>query len=105
MQTNRSTFSILFYINTSKTKKSGKCPIIGRISIDGENTAFSTGLDILPSDWDAGSGKVVSKSSESLIVNRQIENYKMEIEKHYRNMLESKGYVTAGMLNPTCITS
>jgi site-specific recombinase XerD len=98
MQTNRSTFSILFYINTSKTKKSGKCPILGRISIDGENTAFSTGLDIIPSDWDAGSGKVISKSNESLIVNRQIENYKMEVEKHYRNMLENKGYVTAEML-------
>ncbi|MDR0507986.1 MAG: hypothetical protein LBH32_14375 [Dysgonamonadaceae bacterium] len=98
MQTNRSTFSILFYINTSKTKKSGKCPILGRISIDGENTAFSTGLEILPSNWDASSGKVVSKSSESLIVNRQIENHKMEVEKHYRNMLENKGFVTAEML-------
>ncbi|MDR1372089.1 MAG: LD-carboxypeptidase [Dysgonamonadaceae bacterium] len=98
MQINRSTFSILFYINTSKTKKSGKCPILGRISIDGENTAFSTGLEITPSDWNVGSGKVVSKSSESLIVNRQIENYKMEVGKHYRNMLENKGYVTAEML-------
>ena len=50
MQHNRSTFSILFYINRGKAKKSGKCPIVGRISIDGENTAFSTGIDILPSD-------------------------------------------------------
>jgi site-specific recombinase XerD len=98
MQPNRSTFSILFYINTSKIKKSGKCPILGRISIDGENTAFSTGLDILPSDWNAGSGKVISKSSESLTVNRQIENYKMEVEKHYDNMLENRGYITAEML-------
>jgi hypothetical protein len=79
-------------------KKSGKCPVLGRISIDGENTAFSTGLEILPSLWDAGSGKATGKSSECLSVNRQIENYKIKVEKHYRNMLENKGFVTAEML-------
>jgi len=50
MQNNRSTFSILFYLNSGKMKKSGKCPIVGRISVDGKNTALSTGLDIYPSD-------------------------------------------------------
>ncbi|MDR1368721.1 MAG: site-specific integrase [Dysgonamonadaceae bacterium] len=98
MQTNRSTFGILFYINTSKTKKSGKCPILGRISIDGENTAFSTGLEILPDDWNAGSGKATGNSKEIIEINRQIENYKTEVGNHYRNMLENKGYLTAGML-------
>ena len=53
MQINRSTFGILFYLNTSKTKKSGKCPIVGRITVDGKSTTFSTGLDILPEQWDA----------------------------------------------------
>ena len=96
MQYNRSTFSILFYINASKAKKSGKCPILGRISIDGENTAFSTGMDILPSGWDAGSGKATEKANS--LINRQIENYKAEIEKHYREMLETKGFVTAEMI-------
>jgi hypothetical protein len=64
MQNTRSTFSLLFYINTSKIKKSGKCPIVGRISVDGENTAFSTGMDILSSDWNAHSGLAVGKSKE-----------------------------------------
>jgi hypothetical protein len=50
MEHNRSTFSILFYLNTSKKKKSGKCPIMGRISVDGESKAFSTGMDILPNE-------------------------------------------------------
>lgn len=48
MQINRSTFSILFYLNTSKKKKSGKCPLVGRITVDGKSTAFSTGLELLP---------------------------------------------------------
>ena len=91
---NRSTFNILFYINRSKTKKSGKCPILGRISVDGENTAFSTGLDILPVDWNANLGKMTNDNA----INQQIENIKSSIEIHYRNMLENKGFVTAEML-------
>ena len=98
MQNIRSTFSLLFYINTSKTKKSGKCPILGRISVDGENTTFSTGMDVLPSDWNAGSGLATGKSKESLAINKQIGDYKTEVEKHYRNMLENKGFVTAEYL-------
>ena len=94
MKRNRSTFSVLFYINRSKAKKSGKCPILGRISIDGENTAFSTGLDILPVEWNANLGKTINNNA----VNQQISELKTEIESHYRTMLETKGFVTAEIL-------
>jgi site-specific recombinase XerD len=98
MQNARSTFSLLFYINTSKTKKSGKCPIVGRISVDGKNTAFSTGMDIHPSDWDAGSGMATGKSKECLAINRQIQNYKSEVAGYYKSMVGDSGYVTAESL-------
>jgi site-specific recombinase XerD len=98
MQNTRSTFGLLFYINTSKEKKSGKCPILGRITVDGKSTAFSTGLETLPSDWDAGRGMATGKSKENLAVNKQIEACKAEISGCYRNMLEEKGYVTAESL-------
>jgi integrase len=98
MQNTRSTFSLLFYINTSKTKKSGRCPIVGRISVDGKNTAFSTGLDIHPTNWDTGSGMATGKSKECLAINRQIQNYKLEVETHYRDMVGNSGYVTAESL-------
>jgi len=98
MQNNRSTFSILFYLNTSKTKKSGKCPVVGRISVDGKNTAFSTGLEIYPTDWDAGLGVAVGKSKESLEINKKIEVCKSELSGHYKTMLENRGYVTAEAL-------
>jgi integrase len=98
MQNTRSTFGLLFYINTGKTKKSGKCPIVGRISVDGKNTAFSTGMDIHPTDWDAGSGMATGKSKECLAVNRQIQNYKSEIAGYYKSMVGDSGYVTAESL-------
>lgn len=98
MQTNRSTFCILFYLNTSKIKKSGKCPIVGRISVDGKSTAFSTGLDVLPEQWNAKSGLATGKGKEIDNVNRQIESYKNEITNHYKDMVNKNGYVTAEYL-------
>lgn len=98
MQTNRSTFSILFYLNTSKKKKSGKCPIVGRISVDGKNTAFSTGLELFSEQWNAQSGLAIGKSKEIDSINHQIESYKTEITNHYKNMVSKNSYVTAEYL-------
>ena len=98
MKKNRSTFAILFYLNTSKTKKSGKCPIVGRISIDGKSTTFSTGLEILPEQWDAKSGLATGKSKDVNDINRQIENYRIEVTNHYKDMVNNNGYVTAEYL-------
>lgn len=96
MQTNRSTFSILFYLNTSKKKKSGKCPVVGRISVDGKNTAFSTGMDILPDDWNVSTGLAVGKHNTP--INWQIEDFKTKLELHYKDMVSKNGYVTAEYL-------
>ena len=98
MQYTRSTFSVLFYLNRGKAKKSGKCPILGRISVDGKNTAFTTGLEIHPSDWDAGSGTATGKTKEIIAINQKIEDFKSEISVHYQNLTEEKGYVTAEVL-------
>lgn len=98
MQKNRSTFGILFYLNTSKAKKSGKCPIVGRITVDGKNTTFSTGLELFPEQWDAKMGLMAEQSKETKDINRQIENYRTEIAGHYKTLLDTKGYVTAESL-------
>lgn len=98
MQTNRSTFSILFYLNTSKKKKSGKCPVMGRISVDGKNTAFSTGMDILPDQWDAKAGLATGKSQEAKDVNQKIEKLHTQLIEYYKTLVESDGYVSAEAL-------
>lgn len=98
MKTNRSTFSIFFYPNTSKTKKSSTCPIVGRITVDGKNTTFSTGLEIMPDDWDSQSGTAKGQSKESVSINKQIDKSRNEISSHYNNMVNNNGYVTAEAL-------
>lgn len=98
MKTNRSTFSIFFYPNTSKTKKSGTCPIVGRITVDGKNTTFSTGLEIMPDNWDNQIGAAKGQSKELISINKQIEKLHKEISSHYNNMVNNNGYVTAEAL-------
>ena len=98
MKTNRSTFSIFFYPNTSKVKKSGTCPIVGRIAVDGKNTTFSTGLEIMPDDWDNQSGTAKGQSKESSAINKQIDKCRNGISSHYNNMVNNSGYVTAKAL-------
>jgi site-specific recombinase XerD len=96
MEYNRSTFSILFYLNTSKKKKSGKSPVMGRISVDGKSTAFSTGIDILPSEWNALKGLATGK--DNISVNKQIGNCRTKLEEYYKTMVENYGFVTAELL-------
>ena len=71
---------------------------MGRISIDGESKAFSTGMDIEPKQWDAGKGIAIGKSNETIAINKQIETFKSELEQHYRNMVENQGFITAELL-------
>jgi hypothetical protein len=98
MQNNRSTFSILFYLNTSKKKKSGACPVMGRISVDGKSTAFSTGMDLIPDRWDAKQGTAIGNTKEESNINKQIEKYRAELDGHYKTLLETKSYITAESL-------
>ena len=98
MQINRSTFSILFYLNTSKKKKSGKCPLVGRITVDGKSTAFSTGLELFPEQWDSKQGLATGKSKEETDINKQIEKYRSDLTGYYKTLLETKSYITAETL-------
>ena len=55
----RSTFKLLFYTNRQKVKKNGKCPVMGRITLDGKVSQYSTGLEVEPEFWDTGARKTL----------------------------------------------
>ena len=53
------TFKLSFFLKRSAVRKSGKSPIIGRITVNGEKVEFSTKLETASCKWDvdAGEGK------------------------------------------------
>ena len=89
----RSTFKHLFYINRNKTKKNGLCPVMGRITLDGGISQFSTGQETAPELWDAKAGLSTGKSLHELKVNRELKELSTAIETHYARMVENDGYI------------
>ncbi len=98
----RSTFSILYYINRNKVKADGTTAIMCRITIDGKNSAFSTGYYCIPKDWSAKTGKV-----KDIRTNNLLEELRTKIETSYANLLKETGMVTAEILKNeiTCIAT
>ena len=91
----RSTYSVLFYMKKAVRKKNGLCPVMGRITIDGDSRAFSLHLDADPDLWDATAGRMAGKSRQSISVNHAIEKYREKIDGFYHEILYSQGYITA----------
>ena len=95
MKNKRSTFGILFYLNTSKRKKSGLCLVMGRITVDGSQSNFSLKEDAHPDCWDAEKGRATGKSSEQTALNKKIKQMEQSIRDIYARTVETCGYVTA----------
>ena len=91
----RSTFKILFYLNTSKRKKSGLCPLMGRITVDGQIVQFSLKEDVHPDCWDSKKERATGKTHRQAELNRKIEQTGQSIRDIYNRTVEIAGYVTA----------
>jgi len=94
----RSTFSILFFLNAFKPDKNGLCPVNCRVSVDGEQRAFSIKQNCAPANWDAKSGKARGKSKESITINRKIGATRSKVEALHERFLMGHGYVSAQLL-------
>ena len=94
----RSTFKTLFYINRSKEKKNGKCPIMGRITIDGEQVQYSTGKEIAPELWDSHKGRCKGTVEETKEINRYLQSKEEQAKAKYQELVWQRGYITAELL-------
>jgi len=94
----RSTFKTLFYINRSKEKKNGKCPIMGRITIDGEQVQYSTGKEIAPELWDSRKGRCKGTDAETKEINRYLQSKEDQAKAKYQELVWQRGYITAELL-------
>ena len=89
----RSTFKILFYINRQKTKADGNTPILCRITIDGRNTAITTGEECQPSEWNAKQSLTTNRKT-----NQRICEFRELIENTYRDILTRDGVVSVELI-------
>lgn len=90
----RSTFRLLFYVNRQKIKANGCCPIMGRITVDGKVSQYSTGLEVEPDNWNAATGR----AKENKDINRKLNTLTANARQAYLYQVDTNGYVSAEII-------
>ena len=93
----RATFSILFYVNKGK-EKNGMVPVMGRITVNGTQSQFSCKHNIPLDKWDVKGNCAKGRSKEALQLDRDLDNIKAQIIKHYQHLSDRVAFVTAEMV-------
>lgn len=94
----RSTFSILFYINRAKVKVDGTTAVMCRMSVDGKQTALTTGIYCQPQDWDAKKGELKNERD-----NNELKRFYERVQKTYDTILREQNVISAELLKNTII--
>lgn len=79
-------FKVLLYLKKSSLDKSGKAPIMGRISINCSMSQFSLKLSCTPSLWNPRERRLAGKSKEAVEVNLKIEKLLLGIHSAFDSL-------------------
>ena len=81
---------VLLYLKKSSIDKSGKAPIMGRITIGRSIAQFSCKLSCNPDLWNPRESRMDGKSREAVEVNGRLESLLLSVQAVYQSLL-SKG--------------
>ncbi|EKU88721.1 site-specific integrase [Bacteroides oleiciplenus] len=83
-------FKVLLYLKKSTPDKSGKTPIMGRITVDCSMVQFSCKISCTPSLWNPRESRLNGKSREAVKTNGKLEKLLLSINAAYNTLLERK---------------
>ena len=98
------TFSILFWINKSKTKD-GKAPIYARITVEGKRSEISLKRSIESDNWNAEKGLVKGNKEDSRMINSYIGEVRNQLFESYQNLQKQKKFITAELIKANYLGS
>ena len=81
---------VLLYLKKSSIDKSGKAPIMGRITLGKSIAQFSCKLSCNPDLWNPRESRMDGKSREAVEVNARLESLLLSVQTAYQSLL-SKG--------------
>ena len=84
---NTEKMKVLLYLKKSGLDKSGKAPIMGRITIGHSIAQFSCKLSCNPDLWNPRESRMDGKSREAVEVNGRLENLLLSIQSAYQSLL------------------
>ena len=81
---------VLLYLKRSGLDKSGKAPIMGRISVNRTMAQFSSKLSCTPELWNPRESRLNGKSKEAVEINAKIDKLLLAINSAFDSLLERK---------------
>ena len=91
----KTTFSLVFYINRTKEKQNGECPVMLRININGEKVALRLKRFILPDQWDPVRYQMKGRTKEAKVFNEYLEAVRIRAHQKYNDLLMQQEEVLA----------
>ena len=83
-------FKVLLYLKRSGLDKSGKAPIMGRITVNRTMAQFSSKLSCTPELWNPRESRLNGKSKEAVEINAKIDKLLLAINLAFDSLLERK---------------
>ena len=94
-------FKVLLYLKKSGLDKSGKAPIMGRITVNRTMAQFSCKLSCTPGLWNPRESRLNGKSREAVETNAKIDKLLLDINAAFDSLLERKGDFDAASVKDT----
>ena len=89
------TFSLLFYIRTTKTKSDGTIPIYVRITINGKRAEFSTKRTIEPTKWNNAKGRAKGSNEQIKSLNKYLDTIQAKVYDKQQELMQKNKSITA----------
>ena len=83
-------FKVLLYLKKSEPDKTGKAPIMGRITLNRTMVQFSCKLSCTPGLWNARESRLNGKSREAVETNEKIERLLLAVHSAFNSLMERK---------------
>jgi len=91
---NRSTFSLIFWVCSSRIKNN-QVPVYARITVNGKRANISIQRRVNSTDWDAARGIMRGTRQESKLLNKYLDQVRSKIYTAYEDLLSENKMVTA----------
>ena len=83
-------FKVLLYLKKSSPDKSGKTPIMGRITVGKSMAQFSCKLSCTPDLWNPRESRLNGKSREAVATNAKLDKLLLAVNEAYDTLIERK---------------
>jgi len=83
-------FKVLLYLKKSSPDKSGKTPIMGRITVNNSMSQFSCKLSCTPDLWNPRESRLNGKSKEAVETNAKIDKLLVAVHSAFDSLVERK---------------